>query len=84
MKKNGLLTVRDKVILHLSKYHDVHDLYHVPQAIGQIGIAKTIFAKQNTVSYALKNLKEGDYVIEKAAHFNGGRYPIFEAWHSYY
>lgn len=71
MKRRGFLKVRDKVILHLAKYPDMQDMYQVPEGVGQIGIAETIKAKQNTVSYALKALKKEGYVFEKAAHFKG-------------
>lgn len=65
------MTVRERVMLHLSRYSDVDNVYNVPQAIGQSGIAKSIDASQNMVSYALNTLKKGGYVIENPAHFEG-------------
>jgi AAA+ ATPase superfamily predicted ATPase len=71
MKWKGFLSVRDRVMLHLAGYPDMDDLYEVPQVLGQAGIANTINARQNMVSYALKALKDEGYVLEKTAHFKG-------------
>ncbi len=64
-------TAKDKVIVHLLKYYDKQDRYPQPAEITQEGIADFIESKQNTVSYAVRNLVKDDILHEKTTRVEG-------------
>ncbi|MFW6038308.1 MAG: tetratricopeptide repeat protein [Candidatus Saliniplasma sp.] len=64
-------TAKDKVIVHLLEYYDKQDKYPQPAEITQEGIAKSIGSKQNTVSYAVRNLVKEDILDERTTRVEG-------------
>ncbi|MFP4608697.1 MAG: tetratricopeptide repeat protein [Candidatus Aenigmatarchaeota archaeon] len=53
-------TAKEKILVHLLDYYGKNESYALPVAITQEGIAEKVGLKQNTVSYAVRNLvKEG-------------------------
>jgi len=58
MVKN--FTAKDKVLVHILSYYGIENTYTQPVEITQEGIAESVGLRQNTVSYAVRNLvKEG-------------------------
>ncbi|MGM0405020.1 MAG: tetratricopeptide repeat protein [Thermoplasmatota archaeon] len=66
-------TAKDKVIVHLLEYYDKQDKYPQPAEVTQEGIAESIGSKQNTVSYAVRNLVKEDILNEKTTRIEGKR-----------
>jgi small GTP-binding protein len=62
-----------KVMLHLSKYSRLRDLYVVPPATTQQGIADSVGASRNYVSVVLVRLIEQGLVIEHTSRVVGSR-----------
>ncbi len=58
---------KDKIMVHLTDYDDSKEEYSKPKEITQSGIAKRLKHNQNTISYALKTLKEEGYVQEEVS-----------------
>lgn len=53
-------TAKDKVLVHILSYYGIEHTYTQPVEITQEGIADSVGLRQNTVSYAVRNLvKEG-------------------------
>lgn len=53
-------TAKDKVLVHILSYYGIENTYTQPVEITQEGIAESVGLRQNTVSYAVRNLvKEG-------------------------
>ncbi|MFW5928332.1 MAG: winged helix-turn-helix domain-containing protein, partial [Thermoplasmatota archaeon] len=53
-------TANDKVLVHILSYYGIENTYTQPVEITQEGIAESVGLRQNTVSYAVRNLvKEG-------------------------
>ncbi|MFO7792288.1 MAG: tetratricopeptide repeat protein [Candidatus Saliniplasma sp.] len=64
-------TAKDKVIVHLLDYYDKQDRYPQPPEVTQEGISESIESKQNTVSYAVRNLVKDGILNEKTTRVEG-------------
>jgi small GTP-binding protein len=62
-----------KVILHLSKYSRLRDLYVVPPATTQQGISDSVHSSRNYVSVVLTRLIEQGLVVEHSSRIVGSR-----------
>ncbi len=67
------LTVKEMVLLHLSKYKRYHDRRAVPEEITQKGIAEAVGVQRSHISVELKRMREEKgWVEEKKAHAGPG------------
>lgn len=66
-------TTKDEVLVHLLQYFSEKDKYPQPVEITQEGMAETIGAKQNTISYAVRDLVKKGMVYEKTTRIEGKR-----------
>ena len=66
-------TAKDKVIVHLLDYYDKQDKYPQPAEVTQEGISDCISSKQNTVSYAVRNLVKEGILDERTTRVEGKR-----------
>lgn len=66
-------TAKEKVLVHLLEYYDSRDKYPQPVEVTQEGIADSIGSKQNTVSYAVRNLVKDGYLYEKTTRIRSKR-----------
>ncbi|MFW6040429.1 MAG: tetratricopeptide repeat protein [Thermoplasmatota archaeon] len=64
-------TAKGKVLVHLLGHYENRDKYPQPVQITQEGIAETIGSKQNTVSYAVRNLVKEGLLYEKTTRIRG-------------
>jgi tetratricopeptide (TPR) repeat protein/DNA-binding PadR family transcriptional regulator len=62
------LTIEDGILLHLYDYIKFQENFEVPVELSQPGIAQTIGIRRSHVSYALKSLKNKEFVFERIAH----------------
>ncbi len=58
---------KEKILVHLLDNMDFYDHYTKPLSVTQSGISERADLKQNTISYALKDLKESGLVEEKTS-----------------
>lgn len=66
-----ILSTEMKVVLHLSKYSHVKDLYVIPRATTQQGIADSIHVSRNYISVLLSKLVRRGWVNEQTSHVVG-------------
>ncbi len=67
------LTIKDLVLLHLSKYRTYRDRMAVPYEITQDGIASAVGVKRAHISVELKRMREErGWILEKKAHAGHG------------
>ncbi|MFO7992239.1 MAG: tetratricopeptide repeat protein [Thermoplasmata archaeon] len=66
-------TTKDRVLVHLLEYFPEKDKYPQPVEITQEGMAESIGAKQNTISYAVRDLVKRKMVYEKTTRIEGKR-----------
>ncbi len=67
------LTIKDMILLHLSKYRGYRNRVVVPEAITQEGIAKVAGVKRTHISVELKRMREEKgWIEEKKAHAGPG------------
>lgn len=69
MKTN--FTAKEKILVHLLDYYGKSDSYTLPVALTQEGIADKVGLKQNTVSYAVRNLVEEGSISEETRRIKG-------------
>ncbi|MGM0509837.1 MAG: tetratricopeptide repeat protein, partial [Thermoplasmatota archaeon] len=67
-------TTKDKVLVHLLDYHDLKGRYPHPVEITQEGMADSIGSKQNTVSYAVRDLVENGLLDEETTRIKGKKH----------
>ncbi len=62
---------KEKILVHLLECYDSESQYAQPPEITQEGIAEEIGAKQNTVSYAVRDLQDEGMVSEETCRIKG-------------
>ncbi len=67
-------TTKDKVLVHLLDYHDLKGRYPHPVEITQEGMAGSIGSKQNTVSYAVRDLVDNGFLEEETTRIKGKKH----------
>lgn len=65
------LTSKEKILVYLLEYYGKNDSYALPVGITQEGIAEEVGLKQNTVSYAVRNLVKEELVTEETRRIKG-------------
>lgn len=65
------LTSKEKILVYLLEYYGKDDSYALPVEVTQEGIAEKVGLKQNTVSYAVRNLVEESLVTEETRRIKG-------------
>ncbi len=69
----SVLTVAERIILHLSQYSKLQDNYDVPIDVSQDGIAAALRISRAHAAIELKKLKDGQEVMERLAHIRRGK-----------
>ncbi|MBM4237447.1 MAG: hypothetical protein FJ151_03065, partial [Euryarchaeota archaeon] len=69
----NVLTVAERIILHLSQYSKLQDSYDVPIDVSQDGIAAALRISRAHAAIELKKLKENEEVVERLAHIRRGK-----------
>ncbi len=69
----GTLTVGERIVLHLSRYSKLIDVYEAPIDISQDGIAAALRISRAHAALELKKLKEGKEVSERLSHIKRGK-----------
>ncbi len=64
-------TSKDKILVHLLDYEQSKDDYTQPLEVTQGGMSEQLGLRQNTISYALKKLKESEFLEEKTSRVKG-------------
>lgn len=67
------LTVQEKVMIHLYRFRAFSEVFDVPEAMCQSGIAKGVGVRRSHISSVIKNLRSKDLVEERLAHIRGGK-----------
>ena len=68
-----MLTIGERIILHLSQYARYREQYQCPVETTQNGISDAIGISRAHVAIELKRLKSGGELEEKAAHVDGAK-----------
>ena len=68
-----LLTVQDRIVLHLMDYQNFSDKYEVPAQVTQRGIGEAIEIAWSNVPRAMKKLVTDGIVEEKSARIKGDK-----------
>lgn len=71
MPKKQLLTVSEKILLHLQEQGRYEELFEVPYSLTQNGIAEIVKARRSYVSQATKELSEKGLVEDRLSHVKG-------------
>ena len=68
-----VLTVRDRIIVHLSVYNRFADDFECPEEMCQSGISEAINKSRAHVTLELNRMKSDGLVSERVAHVNGAK-----------
>ncbi len=71
MPKKQLLTVAEKILLHLQEHGKYEEMFEVPYSLTQNGIAEVVKARRSYVSQATKELIEKGLVEDRLSHVKG-------------
>jgi ATP/maltotriose-dependent transcriptional regulator MalT/DNA-binding MarR family transcriptional regulator len=71
MPKKQLLTVSEKILLHLKEHGKYEEMFEVPYSLTQNGIAEVVKARRSYVSQATKELAEKGLVEDRLCHVKG-------------
>ena len=69
----GILTVGERIILHLAQYVKYIDSYDAPLDVSQDGIAAALRISRAHAAIELKKLKDSGEVVEKLVHIKRGK-----------
>ncbi len=64
-------TTKDKVLVNLLEFFPIRDRYPKSVELTQEGMAERTGSKQNTISYAVRNLLEEGYIYEETTRVKG-------------
>ena len=71
MQHPGRLTVRDRIIIHLSQYSRFSEEYECPEEMAQAGISLAIGKSRAHTTLELNRMKDADLLAERLAHVRG-------------
>jgi ATP/maltotriose-dependent transcriptional regulator MalT/DNA-binding MarR family transcriptional regulator len=71
MPKKQLLTVSEKILLHLQDHGKFEEMFEVPYSLTQNGIAEVVKARRSYVSQATRELIEKGLVDDRLSHVKG-------------
>ena len=70
--KDFHVTIEEGVLLHLLSYARYMDMFTVPEAVSQQGIARGLGIERSHASSTLKHLETNGFVNDRLVHFREG------------